>query len=88
MRTDVLNKLIGEDKARGLKPFLVVGTAGSVDVGAIDPLMKIADIAAAHGLWFHVDGAFGALTVFSPELRDLTQGMDRADSVGARHRHD
>ena len=82
MRADVLNTLIGEDKARGLKPFLIVGTAGSVDVGAIDPLMKIADIAAAHGLWFHVDGAFGALTVLSPELRGLTQGIDHADSVG------
>lgn len=82
MRAGELEKLIAQDKARGFKPFLVVGTAGSVDIGAIDPLTHIADIAAAHGLWFHVDGAFGALSVFSAELGELTQGIERADSIG------
>ncbi len=82
MRIDVLKSLIREDRANGLKPFLVVGTAGSVDIGAVDPLERIADVAAENGLWFHVDGAFGALAVLSSELRALIAGIDRADSIG------
>jgi aromatic-L-amino-acid decarboxylase len=74
--------LIERDLAGGLKPFLVVGTAGSVDIGAIDPLERIAELAAESGLWFHVDGAFGALAVLSPELRTLIAGIDKADSIG------
>jgi len=82
MRISELRSLIAEDKRRGFRPFLVVGTAGTVDIGAIDPLHEIADLAAAEDLWFHVDGAFGALAVFSPELRPLIAGIERADSIG------
>ena len=82
MRPAMLETMIAEDKSRGLRPFLVVGTAGSVDIGAIDPLERIADIASSHGIWFHVDGAFGALAVFSPELQPLILGIQRADSIG------
>ncbi|MBI1868969.1 MAG: cytochrome D ubiquinol oxidase subunit I [Methylocystis sp.] len=81
MRIDALTRAVGEDRARGLHPFLVVGTAGSVDTGAIDDLDAIADIAKAEDLWFHVDGAFGALAVFSPTLRPLVRGLERADSI-------
>lgn len=82
MRIDMLTGLIERDKANGLKPFLVVGTAGSVDIGAVDPLERIARLAAENGLWFHVDGAFGALAVLSSELRPLIAGIDQADSIG------
>lgn len=82
MRIDLLEALIEEDRAGGLKPFLVVGTAGSVDIGAVDPLERMADVAAANRLWFHVDGAFGALAVLSSKLRPLIAGIERADSIG------
>lgn len=82
MRVHVLQSLIEQDRANGLKPFLVVGTAGSVDTGAVDPLQAIADVAAANGLWFHVDGAFGALAVLSCQLAPLMIGIERADSIG------
>jgi aromatic-L-amino-acid/L-tryptophan decarboxylase len=82
MRIDVLQSLIGQDRTRGIKPFLVVGTAGSVDIGAVDPLNRIADVASANRLWFHVDGAFGALAVLSSKLRPLVAGIERADSIG------
>lgn len=81
MRLDELSRMIAEDRAAGLHPFLVVGTAGSVDTGAIDDLDRIADIAEREDLWFHIDGAFGALAVLSPALRPLVKGLERADSI-------
>ncbi|HJU30664.1 MAG TPA: pyridoxal-dependent decarboxylase, partial [Hyphomicrobiaceae bacterium] len=81
MRLDRLAKAIGEDKCRGNRPFLVVGTAGTVNTGAFDDLAGIAGIAEAEGLWFHVDGAFGALAALSPRLRPRLSGMERAGSI-------
>jgi aromatic-L-amino-acid/L-tryptophan decarboxylase len=72
---------IEEDRAAGLRPFLLVGNAGTVDVGAIDPLDSLADLAAREGLWYHVDGAFGALAVMSPEIAPRLRGIERADSL-------
>ena len=72
---------IDRDRAAGLRPFLIVGTAGGVNFGAFDDLAALADIAAAERLWLHVDGAFGALTRLSPSLAPLTRGLERADSV-------
>jgi aromatic-L-amino-acid/L-tryptophan decarboxylase len=72
---------VAEDRAAGLVPFLVVGTAGTVDTGAIDDLDGIADFCAAEGLRFHVDGAFGAMAVLSPQLKPLVKGIERADSI-------
>ena len=66
---------IEDDKAQGNEPFMLIGTAGSVDVGAIDDLPALADIARAHKLWFHVDGAYGALAMLSPDLRPRLQGL-------------
>jgi aromatic-L-amino-acid decarboxylase len=82
-RLDVarLEAAIVADRAAGLAPFLVVGTAGTVDVGAIDDLEAIASVAAREGLWFHVDGAFGALGILSPELAPRLTGIERAHSV-------
>ncbi len=77
-----LTAAIRRDRRDGMLPFLVVGTAGTVDIGAIDDLAALADLAAAEDLWFHVDGAFGALAVLSPALRPLVTGIERADSLG------
>jgi len=76
-----LEAAIAADRAAGLKPFLIVGTAGSVDVGAIDDLCGLADIAAREGAAFHVDGALGALGVLSPEVAPRLKGIERADSL-------
>lgn len=81
MRPDSLVACLARDKAAGARPFLIVGTAGTVDIGAIDPLPALADIAREYGLWFHVDGAFGALAALSPRLRPLLSGIERANSV-------
>jgi aromatic-L-amino-acid decarboxylase len=81
MRLDALEGALAEDRARGLHPFLVVGTAGTVDIGAVDDLAGLADLAARHGLWFHVDGAYGALAVLAPSLAPLLAGLERADSL-------
>ncbi|MDR3682532.1 MAG: pyridoxal-dependent decarboxylase [Geothrix sp.] len=81
MRLDALEGALAEDRARGLRPFLVVGTAGTVDTGAVDDLAGLADLAGRHRLWFHVDGAFGALAILAPSLAPLLAGLDRADSL-------
>jgi glutamate/tyrosine decarboxylase-like PLP-dependent enzyme len=82
-RMDVaaLAAAIAEDQASGLHPFLIVGTAGTVDTGAFDDLNAIADIAAGEKAWFHVDGAFGVTAAFSPKYRPLLAGVERADSL-------
>lgn len=69
------------DKAQGFVPFAVVGTAGSVGTGSIDPLNDIAEICQRHNLWFHVDGAYGAPAVAVPEAASSFKGMERADSI-------
>ncbi len=76
-----LKATIAADRAWGFTPFLLVGTAGTVDVGAIDPLPALADIAADQGLFFHVDAALGGLAVLSPELAPRVAGLQRADSL-------
>jgi aromatic-L-amino-acid decarboxylase len=76
-----LAEAVSADRAAGLDPFLIVGTAGSVDTGAVDDLDALADIAARQRLWLHIDGAFGALAQLSPELRPLLKGIERADSL-------
>jgi aromatic-L-amino-acid decarboxylase len=81
MDLKVLKAAIAADRALGLTPFLIVGTAGTVDVGAVDDLNGLADIAAAEGLSFHVDGALGALAVLSPELAPKVAGIERCDSL-------
>jgi glutamate/tyrosine decarboxylase-like PLP-dependent enzyme len=82
-RIDVaaLRRAIAEDRAADLVPFLVAGTAGTVDTGAIDDLAALADVCAEEHIFFHIDGAFGALAVWSPELAPLVKGIERADSI-------
>jgi glutamate/tyrosine decarboxylase-like PLP-dependent enzyme len=81
MDTAALRAAIAADRAAGLHPFLVVGTAGTVDTGAIDDLTTIAAIARAEKIWFHVDGAFGATAALSPRFRPLLAGVEEADSL-------
>lgn len=81
VRLDGLRAAIAHDRAAGLAPFLVVGTAGGVNFGAFDDLAALADLAEEERLWLHVDGAFGALTRLSPHLAPLTRGLERAHSV-------
>jgi len=77
----LLEAAIADDRAAGLQPFFVAATAGSVDVGAIDPLSAIADLAVREQIWFHVDGAYGALGMLAPEIAPRLAGMERANSV-------
>ncbi len=76
-----LKAAIARDRADGLEPFLVVGSAGTVDTGAVDDLTLLADVAAAEKMWFHIDGAYGALGMLSPEIAPLLKGLERADSI-------
>ena len=76
-----LERAMAEDRAAGHRPFMLIANAGTVDVGAIDPLIELADIAKREGLWFHVDGAYGATAVMSPELAPKFAGIERADSI-------
>jgi aromatic-L-amino-acid/L-tryptophan decarboxylase len=78
---DQLEIVIEQDKAQGYTPFLIVGTAGTVDVGAVDDLAGLANIADRHQLWFHVDGACGALGMLSPIIGSRMRGIQLADSI-------
>jgi len=82
-RIDVpeLERVIESDRRAGFTPFLVVGTAGTVDIGAIDNLAALADLCRRQNTWFHVDGAYAALAILSPDLAPLLSGIERADSL-------
>jgi aromatic-L-amino-acid decarboxylase len=81
MRVSELRRQIQEDRARGHIPFFVVGTAGSVSTGAVDPLEEIAALCRAEELWFHVDGAYGALAARAREAPADLRALEQADSV-------
>ena len=83
MRVDRLSEAIAADRRAGLVPAIVVGTAGTVNTGAVDPLEELADVCARESLWFHVDGAYGAMARLSPKLRPLFAGIERAHSIAA-----
>ena len=76
-----LEQAICADRAQGFTPFLLVGNAGTVDTGAIDDLDSMAEMSARCRLWFHVDGAYGALAMLAPELAPRLKGIERADSL-------
>ena len=81
MDITALHASIAADRKAGLEPFLVVGTAGTVDVGAIDDLKSISALCRAENMWFHVDGAYGALAALSPTLASHLSGIEEADSI-------
>ena len=76
-----LRQLIQEDQSAGLNPFMVVGSLGSTDTGAVDPLDQVAEVCEEFGLWFHVDAAYGGFFILVPELQPLFKGVERADSL-------
>ena len=82
-RIDVtaLREAVARDRSAGRRPICVVGTAGTVNTGAIDDLQALSTVCREEGLWFHVDGAFGALVTLAPELAPLVRGLESADSV-------
>lgn len=81
MRLDQLEDQIKADRLDGLTPFFVVGSAGTVNTGAVDDLTALQEIAEREGLWFHVDGAYGGFFVMTDRGRRLLRGMERANSV-------
>jgi len=76
-----LRKTIAADKAAGRRPICIVGNAGTVNTGATDDLRALAELCREAGLWFHVDGAFGALAALAPQLRAVVAGLEQADSI-------
>ena len=77
----VLQAAIRADRAAGLTPFLLIGTAGTVNSGAIDDLSGLAEVAREQALHFHIDGALGALGMLSPEIAPLLRGIEQCDSL-------
>ena len=76
-----LKTAIKNDRSNGLLPLCVVGVAGTTNTGAIDDLQSLAEICIEEGLWFHVDGAFGAWAAIAPNSKQLVTGLERADSL-------
>lgn len=81
MRTDLLAAAIRQDRDAGKQPFCVVAAGGTINTGAIDRLSEIAEMCAAQNLWLHVDGAYGALFVLSPRIKDQLLACGKADSI-------
>jgi len=81
MRPEALEEAIVNDTQAGLKPWLALASAGTTNTGSVDPLDAIGEIASAHDLWFHIDGAYGAFFALCPEGASVLGGMDRSDSI-------
>ncbi|MEL6567878.1 MAG: pyridoxal-dependent decarboxylase, partial [Pseudomonadota bacterium] len=81
MDVEALSEAIAADRKAGYSPFCIIGTAGTVNTGAIDPLVELAVLAEAEELWLHVDGAFGACIQMVPQLAPRLLGIERADSL-------
>jgi len=81
MSLEALEQALEEDRQSGIRPWLVVASAGTVDTGAIDPLPEIAELCRRYGAWLHVDGAYGGLFALCEEGRAKLGGIEQADSV-------
>lgn len=81
MSVSDLETKIAQDRVNGLKPFLIIASAGTTDIGTVDPLDAIGDTAHNHKLWFHVDGAYGAFFLLADSVKEKLKGMSKADSV-------
>ncbi|MFN2625760.1 MAG: aspartate aminotransferase family protein [Mycobacteriales bacterium] len=78
---DPLRQAIVDDRAAGLRPFMVVASAGTINTGVVDPLNAVADVCAQENLWFHVDGAYGGFFQLTARGRAALDGIERADTV-------
>ena len=81
MDPSALRAAIAADRTAGLTPFMVVGSAGTTNTGAVDPLDELAEVAEREGMWLHVDGAYGAFFVLTETGRRALRGIERADSI-------
>jgi aromatic-L-amino-acid/L-tryptophan decarboxylase len=81
MDIDKLRAQIAMDRAAGLRPVCVAASAGTVNTGAIDPLDELADLCSVENLWFHIDGAYGAVGILAEQTAGLYKGMERAESI-------
>ncbi|MBA3897305.1 MAG: aminotransferase class V-fold PLP-dependent enzyme [Sphingomonadaceae bacterium] len=81
MSVEALEAAIESDIAAGVRPWLVVASAGTVDTGSVDPLADIAALCEKHGVWFHVDGAYGGLFMLCEEGKAVLGGIERADTL-------
>ena len=78
---DALKQAIADDREAGYRPICVIGSAGTINTGAIDDLNALADLCQGEDLWFHVDGAIGAVAVLAENVKPKLYGIERADSV-------
>ena len=81
MNPESLEQLIIQDKKYGLNPWLITGSAGTTDVGAVDPLDSLGEITKKYNLWFHIDGAYGTFFILSETGRKILNGLDISDSI-------
>jgi aromatic-L-amino-acid decarboxylase len=81
IRLDSLAERIAEDRSKGFTPFLIVGSAGSTNTGAVDDLSGLAQLARDERMWFHVDGAYGGFFLLTDRGRHILRGIDQADSI-------
>ncbi len=81
MNPEDLETLIIKDKKCGLNPWLLIGSAGTTDIGAVDPLSSLGDIAEKYKLWFHIDGAYGAFFILSDTGKKILNGLEKSDSI-------
>ena len=81
MDSNALQSHLHADLQEGWHPLMIVGTAGTTSAGLVDPLAKLAEVAAQHGAWFHVDAAWGGSAALSPRLKAVLAGIERADSI-------
>ena len=78
---DLLKRQISKDKADGLNPFLLIATAGTTDTGAVDPLLRMGEIARENNLWYHIDAAYGGFFILTRAKKELFKGIEMADSL-------
>ncbi len=81
MSVEALEVALDDDSRKGVRPWIVIASAGTVDTGAVDPLPEIAELCRRYGAWLHVDGAYGGLFALCDQGRELLRGIEQADSV-------
>jgi glutamate/tyrosine decarboxylase-like PLP-dependent enzyme len=81
LNIEILKQTIAADRKAGHRPMCVVGTAGTINTGSVDDLNALADICEKEDLWFHVDGAIGAVAILAENVKPKLKGIERADSV-------